>query len=272
MYMVLSKIHMLRGEHKHMSKRDVYYNNVPLFTTQRKSDEAIDRATSVLGIPRYMTNIVPSPKGLIAGDISYTIQGRRVIHTAGEASLVPTLPELIEGVVTSARWLLVVEKEAVFSRLLEDGVPRGDHCCPGIIVTGKGYPDYPTKQLIRAILDATGIPALCLVDGDPHGYEIFTTYRDSSDKFAVSLPEMQLVGITAADVVEYDLQPALMPLTEADRAKARSVIGRLGQVDAASLNAMVEANGKCEIEALHLLGLGFVSEVYVPDKIAQLGQ
>ena len=43
--------------------------------------------------------------------------------------------------------ILVIEKDAVFQRLLEDGFPS---LIPSVMVTGKGMPDMATRELFGA--------------------------------------------------------------------------------------------------------------------------
>ncbi len=269
-FLVLSKTHMLRNQKKHISKRDLYYNNVNAFNNQANSDKALDKASALLSVPRYLTNIVPSPTGLVSGAISFTVQGLHVAHPPHTAQLVPAVPEEMENIVTDAGWVLIVEKEAVFSRLVEDGTPTHPILGPGLVITGKGYPDLPTRVFLRRLLDATHIPAFCLVDGDPHGYEIYTTYKDGGgSSLAVPLPELTLIGITHADVVTLGLECCLIPLGAGDAAKAASVKCRLTAEEARSLMGFVDAGVKCEIEALNHCGLTFIHDEYLPAKMGR---
>ena len=43
--------------------------------------------------------------------------------------------------------MLVVEKDATFQRLLDDGVCSAIGPC--VVITGKGVPDLNTRQLVR---------------------------------------------------------------------------------------------------------------------------
>ncbi|KAG9306978.1 hypothetical protein G9A89_000892 [Geosiphon pyriformis] len=67
-----------------------------------------------------------------------------------------------------------------------------------IMITGKGYPDLATRQLVKLIADQikrnppnwkkidhgyagqTSIPILGLFDNDPYGIDIFSVYRCGS--------------------------------------------------------------------------------------------
>lgn len=45
---------------------------------------------------------------------------------------------------------------------------------------GKGYPDVCTRQLLSRLCKELRLQALALVDADPHGLEIFLTYKYGS--------------------------------------------------------------------------------------------
>ena len=75
--------------------------------------------------------------------------------------------------VSGADLVLVVEKDAVFQRLLEERILSK---FPGLVmVTGKGVPDLATRQLVH-LLSVT-LPVLIITDCDPYGLEIFLTYK-----------------------------------------------------------------------------------------------
>ena len=74
-----------------------------------------------------------------------------------------------------ARAILVVEKETVFHRLLSEGILERHR--PLIVVTARGFPDLPTRYLLRRICeDAATTTVLALVDFDSSGLAIAATY------------------------------------------------------------------------------------------------
>jgi len=83
----------------------------------------------------------------------------------------------IVGVRSQARFLLVIEKDAVFTRLASSRFL--DTFGPCIILTGRGYPDLATRALLKKLAAGLGpeVPLLALVDCDPDGVSIFLTYR-----------------------------------------------------------------------------------------------
>jgi meiotic recombination protein SPO11 len=56
---------------KHVTKRDIYYSNPPLFLDQKSVDKIIDDLSSLFDTNRLNFNIIASSKGLILGDLSY---------------------------------------------------------------------------------------------------------------------------------------------------------------------------------------------------------
>ena len=106
---------------------------------------------------------------------------------------------------SEAKVVLVVEKDATFQRLLDDGVLR--RLKPCILVTvskvqnitlltdvlsrvcgvmnciyvccvqGKGVPDVNTRMLLRRLWETLQLPTLVLVDADPHGAFVVTLCR-----------------------------------------------------------------------------------------------
>jgi meiotic recombination protein SPO11 len=96
--------------------------------------------------------------------------------------------------------VLVIEKEATFSKLLslkssDAGYAFLDNY---ILVTGKGYPDVSTRLLLKLLSQSLAI--FCLIDGDPHGFQIYLTYKYGSKSMAFSatnlaVPCIQFLGV-----------------------------------------------------------------------------
>jgi meiotic recombination protein SPO11 len=77
-----------------------------------------------------------------------------------------------------SRFILIVEKEASFQRLLEDRFC--DKFGPCIILTGRGFPDINTRRFLQFIQMSLEIPVLALVDCDPFGFEILSVFKFGS--------------------------------------------------------------------------------------------
>ncbi|KAJ6798712.1 meiotic recombination protein SPO11-1 isoform X1 [Iris pallida] len=108
------------------------------------------------------------------------VEAGRAIHCIRDPNTaypIPVCMEEVEGIVSVAKYVLVVEKETVFQRLANDSFCDRNHC---IVITGRGYPDVPTRRFLRYLVDQLQLPVYCLVDSDPYGFDILTTYKFGS--------------------------------------------------------------------------------------------
>lgn len=175
--------------------------------------------------------MVAAEKSLVAGNISIQTQSRAVVADIYRQVLVPADMNLrSSAVATCAECVVVVEKDATFSRLMQDRllvlIPSA------MLVTGKGYPDVAVRVLLRRLADT--YPALRMIyvgDADPHGIEIFLTYfaGPMSGTHVLGGGDLRLfdrirwVGIHMEDV------PAACQdsLTLRDRRKCAELLGRI---------------------------------------------
>ncbi|KAG7257039.1 hypothetical protein CRUP_014866 [Coryphaenoides rupestris] len=97
-------------------------------------------------------------KGFLSGDLSYLEQdGTRVNCLSGSA---------VRNITSSAKFVIVVEKDATFQRLVDDNFCS--KLFPCIMITGKGFPDVNSRLMVRKLWDTLHIPIFALVDADPH--------------------------------------------------------------------------------------------------------
>ena len=122
----------------------------------------------------------------------------------------------------------------------------------GVLLTGKGYPDLSTRELVHRLrvshpsfvrslcaLVSSGcspflgsVPLLCLVDADPHGLEILSTYKYGSaslsfDRANLAVEEVEWLGIKGTEWDSMGVnRDELLPLTSGDRKKALKMLKR----------------------------------------------
>lgn len=119
--------------------------------------------------------LLATAKGLVAGNMTITLIDDHVVNcTVPGGALIPQIASNVISVRAKARFVLVVEKDAAFQKLLEENCPRVLNC---ILVTGKGYPDVATRMLVRLLSEEMGLPVYVLVDADPFGVDIMLIYR-----------------------------------------------------------------------------------------------
>ncbi|XP_047254308.1 meiotic recombination protein SPO11-1 isoform X3 [Capsicum annuum] len=252
---VLLIVQQLLQEKRHGSKRDIYYMHPTVFKEQSVVDRAINDICILLQCSRHNLNVVSVGNGLVMGWLRYVESGRKIdcISNPNTAYPIPVHVEEVNDILSVAQYVLVVEKESVFQRLANDQFCKRNHC---IVITGRGYPDVPTRRFLRLLIDKLHLPVYCLVDCDPYGFDILTTYKFGSlDSDNYSIP-----------------QQCLLPLTVEDKRKVEAMLHRCYLQREVpkwrfELELLLYKGVKFEIEALSVHSLTFLSHEYLPSKI-----
>ncbi|XP_047071667.1 meiotic recombination protein SPO11-1 [Lolium rigidum] len=274
---VLLVVQQLLQENKHCSKRDIYYMYPSIFVEQAVVDRAINDICILFKCSRHNLNVVPVAKGLVMGWIRF-VEGKKKVYcitNVNAAFSIPVSIEAIKDIVSVAHYILVVEKETVFQRLANDKFCERNRC---IVITGRGYPDIPTRRFLRYLVEQLRLPAYCLVDADPYGFDILATYKFGSMQLAydaniLRVPEIRWLGVFTSDFEEYCLPDCcLLHLSSEDKKKLEGILTRCYlQREApewrSELEAMLEKGVKFEIEALSASSISFLSQEYIPRKI-----
>ncbi|CAE6519454.1 unnamed protein product [Rhizoctonia solani] len=280
------------------TKRDIFYNDVKLFGKQAVVDTMVDDLAVTLGLKRGDLGIKAALKGLFCGSALTltTVKGEVIKGMDFEETLIPTGEDILSvNVDEDLSWALIVEKEvtillrpslptntvtwqAIFQTLCALGLASIHKSIGrGIIVTGKGYPDLATRQLVSIFNELPErIPLLCLVDGDPHGMEILSIYRFGSRTMAheeLAAERVDWIGVRRADLERIGIPPSeMLETTPADMRKAESMLRSetLPTEWAKELEQMLETGTKAEIEIISGHGEGAHALVeYVHCKILE---
>lgn len=254
-----------------VTKRDIYYRHPDLFVKQAVVDRYVDDLACTFGVSRTLLSVVcvlhlfeylatvliglksAAAKGLVAGN--FTIQRRDGSQINGlkdrESLLIPNLHNSDTIDVSNVRWILVVEKEATFRSLLYSAFWISVSS-EGVLLTAKGYPDLSTRIFLGFLTSRSPhIPTYAIVDYDPDGFAILSTYKHGSYALAhenslptsgssegqpLNLPQLRWVGVkshhlktpvsTDNGYAERDVRQTqgLMKLTRRDRCKARRML------------------------------------------------
>lgn len=128
-----------------------------------------------------------SAKGLAAGEMILKLSTDHEINFDNPGGvLIPRTISAVTSVRTRAKLAIVVEKDTVFQKLLEENCPGRLSC---ILITGKGYPDVTTRMLVKILAEKVELPVYVLVDADPYGVEIMCTYKWVDVKIAILIRE-----------------------------------------------------------------------------------
>ncbi|XP_017655932.1 meiotic recombination protein SPO11 isoform X3 [Nannospalax galili] len=270
---ILSMIYKLIQSNTYATKRDIYYTDSQLFGNQTVVDTIIDDISCMLKVPRRSLHVLSTSKGLIAGNLRYVEEDGSRVHCSCGATAT-AVPSNIQGI-QSAKFLLIVEKDATFQRLLDD-----DFCSkmsPCIMVTGKGVPDLNTRLLVKKLWDAFHIPVFTLVDADPHGIEIMCIYKYGSmsmsfEAHSLTVPAIRWLGLLPSDIKRLNIpKDSLIPLTKHDQMKLDSILKRPYLTCQPhwrkEMEMMADSKMKAEIQALTFLSSDYLSRVYLPNKL-----
>ncbi|KAF7376397.1 hypothetical protein MSAN_00055200 [Mycena sanguinolenta] len=270
LFRVLDLVHEAVVDDIPATKRDIYYKDVPLFKKQKVVDNLVDDLAATFELDRADLNVRATSKGLVCGS-GLTIHlrsGERLHATDTEGTLIPVGEDIETFTVTDdVEWVLLVEKDAIFQTLCR--VRFASHTTipgRGIIITGKGYPDVATRQLVATLSSCLPrrIPLLGLVDGDPYGLDILSVYKYGSRAMAheadkLAAPRVKYLGVLASELASFGVdRDALLPITKADEKKARADDARppnTGKVEAeievlASAGALGRRDAQPSMEAM----------------------
>ncbi|XP_005805735.1 meiotic recombination protein SPO11 [Xiphophorus maculatus] len=274
---ILSVIYRLVQSNSYATKRDIYYNNIQLFGSQRTVDSIIDDISCMLKVPRRSLHVLATSKGLISGDLCYLEEdGTRVdCHPTSAAVSISSNIGGIKNIVSSAKFIMIVEKDATFQRLLDD-----DLCTklsPCILITGKGVPDVNSRLMVRKLWDTLHIPIFALVDADPHGIEIMCIYKYGSvsmsfEAHSLTVPSVMWLGLLPSDLQRLRVpEDSLIPLTKTDENKLNSLLKRpylTSQPDwCKEIELMQQSKVKAELQSLSSIAPDFLSNIYLPNKL-----
>lgn len=274
---VLELVHTLVERDIHATKREIFYNDVNLFKDQINSDKIIDDIPPLLNTTRDSTHIVASAKGMAIGRLIIEDSGDKIDLTklgSGGWSITPFLDK-IRVVDSDAEFILVVEKDAALIRLSE---AKWWNKYPCIIITGKGSADIATRMFLRKLVKALKLPAFALMDSDPYGSYIYSVYLRGSKRLSyespfLATPELKLLGVLSRDLDSYNVpKECWLKMTETDIKRAKEMLrepfvqNKREWVE--DLKLMIEFKRKAEIQALSSHGFEFLTETYLPQKLA----
>ena len=170
------------------------------------------------------------------------------------------IPNDLSNIQTSAKLVVVIEKDAVFQRLMWQNFLR-DLGSPAILITGKGFPDMNTRKMLRKLayeVLPTEAKFVCLVDGDPHGIEILSVYKYGSRALAfcdepLAVPKLNWIGIHPSEAFDLASDDSIQECTKEDLRKAKNLQKReyFEQKIQDELNFIVDSKKK--ISLAHIL-------------------
>lgn len=195
----------------------------------------------------------------------------------------PNLKDVLSVDMSSIKWILVIEKEATFRSIAASDFWT-KLSTNGIMVTAKGYPDISTRAMLQFLSSPSpqngfsAPPVFAMMDFDPDGIAILSTYKHGSASLAhetsqLCLPKIQWLGLRSEHALSGKVTHAeqgLLTLTARDRKKARKMLAwQVLEQDESlrrDLQVMVILNVKAELQMLDTVpdGMSILLESNLP--------
>ena len=275
-WQLMSKMYQLLQEKKTVTQRELYYMTMDSWADQDQCNLRIVETCLMLNCPRECVGVVASAKGYLYGPVKIQLKASVIdvlsLSSPGmniPGSLVTHSMDEIK-VCSDARFILVVEKDGVYRRLIEDGLCK---TLPCIVITACGFPDVATRYMVYTLWKKLNIPVYCLVDYNPYGFHIFLTYTVGTPSelnpatYQYTVNEMKWLGVHSEDISEYNL------VTSELHDKDEQVIHRLLQYEYVNkyrngvykkqLQFMLHKRKICEIQAFNNLGYQTLTKTVV---------
>ncbi|XP_031495683.1 meiotic recombination protein SPO11-2 [Nymphaea colorata] len=277
---VIELCYQIISKDKRVTQRELFYkllcDSPDYFSSQSQVNRSIQDVVALLRCTRQSLGIIASSRGTVVGRL--LIKGQN--HDDVDCSqLGPTGHpitgdlHLLENLMfqSDARYIIIVEKDAIFQRLAEDRIFDQIPC---IMITAKGYPDVATRFLLHRLSKIfPDLPILALVDWNPAGLAILYTYKFGSISMGLEAYRyacnVKWLGLRCKDL---QLLPPdsmiMMKPRDLQIAKSLMLSNTLPESYAEELRFMVECGLRAEIEALYFHGYGFLT-TYIVRKIVQ---
>jgi DNA topoisomerase-6 subunit A len=273
----------LMEETKHASLRDVFYmakRTIPNTDTnivdeQSESDKAIEDLELITGGSREQLHVNANKNGSVAGKVTIVDKGDTIqwdkMGSGGWS--IPSNVEEIKFKKMQAKYVLYMEKAAVWERLHEDKFWEKHKC---IIMSSQGQTTRGIRRLLQRLSSEHKLPIYVLADFDPYGVYIYSVIKYGSINLAhmsgkMSIPSVRFLGITADDIIKYDLKKHFIKLKDIDIARLKQIGNYEWFKDnkpwQRQFKMMKDFGAKAEIQALSSRGISFISEKYLPEKI-----
>jgi DNA topoisomerase-6 subunit A len=272
------------------TKREAYYVSKNWgecrFNEQAESDaimDDIEALASINGLSREQLRYYPEAHGgsvvgeLVVVDRDTETGAPIEIDCRSLGSGAYTIPRSVEHLQfrADADFILAIETGGMFQRLNHHRFWRQARA---ILVEMAGVPTRATRRFVRRLSDELELPVYCFTDCDPYGFaNIYRTLKVGSGNAAhinrfFCVPNARFLGVTPQDIVDYGLEDATHPLTEADIKRARDALEHDPFFAAEprwskAIGQLLEMGVRAEQQALAKWGLNYVIDTYLPRKL-----
>jgi DNA topoisomerase-6 subunit A len=251
------------------------------FDDQSECDTIIEDVEVLLASLREELHLYADKRGEMVGNITITDKGDE-IDCSRMGSGGYGIPSIVEPEVIQldpkkcdAQFVLHVEKGTVWQRFNEDKFWKKHNC---ILTHGAGQPPRGVRRMLHRLHNELKLPIYCVLDNDPWGYYIYSVIKQGSINLAfesqrMAIPDVRYLGLRSKDLERCTLSTNVtIALNENDRKRARQIAGypwfakkREWQRE---IEKMLKNDFKLEVEALISKDISYVTEEYVPARLA----
>lgn len=261
----------------YMTKHTIKGSKENTFDDQVESDPIIEDLEVALDALREELHLFAAKRGSMVGPMVIVDAGDEIdLSRMGSGGWsIPSITEdyVIQFKKSEAKYILLVEKEAVWHRLNEDKFWRKHKC---LLVTGNGQATRGVRRLLQRMATELKLPLYVLVDNDPWGLYIYSVVKQGSISLAyesmrMAVPNARFLGLRSRDFKKFRLSDDVkIDLVKEDITRAKQMLGYpwfAAKHWQEEINDLLKAGFKMEIEALSNKDISFVTDVYVPEKI-----
>ncbi len=280
-----SELLKLQEQQKTASIRDMFYHckhtiegaKEETFNDQSESDPVIEDIEVSIGALREELRVFANPAGAMVGPMTIRDTGDEItLNRMGSGGwAVPSIvePHVIQFLQCKAKFILLIEKAAIWMRFNEDRFWEKHKC---MIVHGGGQPPRGVRRLCHRMVNELKLPIYVLVDNDPWGYYIYSVVKQGSINLAyesmrMAIPSARFIGMSSYDAAEFNISPSVfLRLNDKDIQRAKEIrnypwfAARPWQRE---INHMLKLGVKLELEALSNKDFSFIADTYVPQKL-----
>ena len=288
--LVASGCKQLLDQGKSTSLRGLYYMlkhtiegaKENTFDEQGECDTIIEDVEVLLESIREELHLYAENRGAMVGNITVIDRGD-TINCARMGSGGYAIPSIVEPEVIElsrskcdAKFILHVEKGTVWQRFNEDKFWEKHNC---ILTHGAGQPPRGVRRMLYRMHNELKLPVYCVLDNDPWGYYIYSVLKQGSINLAfesqrMAIPDAKYLGLRSLDFERCELQDSVkIALNENDKKRAKQIAKypwfEKKRPWQAEIQRMLKNDFKLEVESLISKDISYVTEVYVPERLAQ---
>ena len=143
-------------------------------------------------------------------------------------------------------------------------------------MTSQGQAARGVRRLASRLSQEHNVPLYIFTDGDAYGWYIYSVIKWGSMNLAhvsdrLGCPDAKFIGLTMTDVETYGLEKYTIRAKDVDIKRAKELLAYPWFKHPAwqkEIEKMIKKEYKAELEALSSKGLRFITNTYLPDKIA----